>query len=172
MGVGIGDRFHGLPRGQVAVTDVARFAALHHVVEGAHGLLDGRVEISAVDLVEVDVVQLQTLQAGVDGRHDVAAGQADLVHSGSGPAADLGRDDDLVARPLERGERRADMPLRFSLRIDVRRVDEVHAGVERRPDERLGLGRGELADASQYPFPPKVIVPRHSSETYNPVLPK
>ncbi len=87
---------------------------------------------------------------------------------GPGPMRqmDLRGHDQLIAWPRERSQRRADELLRFALRVAVGRVDEVHAGVERGADHGLGFGgASSLPIAVQNPFPPKVIVPRHNSET-------
>src|SRR5437764_585127 len=50
-----------LPRVHAARADVAGLAGLHHVVQRLHRLLDRGLEVPAMDLVEVDVVQLQPL---------------------------------------------------------------------------------------------------------------
>jgi hypothetical protein len=60
-------------------------AVPHQLVERVHGFLDGRGRIEAVDLVQVDVVQLQALQAGLDAVEDVAAGGA--AHVAAGPVS-------------------------------------------------------------------------------------
>ncbi len=49
-----------------AGADVERLAGLHDVVQRLDGLLDRRLIVEAVDLVEVDVVEAQPGQAGVD----------------------------------------------------------------------------------------------------------
>jgi hypothetical protein len=45
--------------------DVSDFAGLDDVVQGFHGLLDRRVGVEAVDLVEVDVVGAKTSQGSI-----------------------------------------------------------------------------------------------------------
>jgi hypothetical protein len=71
---GVGEGLGGDPRRQVAEADVARLARARDVVEGADGLLDRRRWVEAVDLVEVDVIEPESAQAGVDAREDVRAG--------------------------------------------------------------------------------------------------
>jgi hypothetical protein len=69
----------------------------------------------------------------------VRAGEAGLVDSGTHATAYLGGDDDLIARPSERFERGAGEPLAFTFGVDVGRVDEIDAGVERGANNRLRL---------------------------------
>ena len=61
------------------------------------GSLERRDRVEAVDLVEIDVIEAEPLQAAGDLVHDVAARQADRVRPGPDPAAHLGRDDDVLA---------------------------------------------------------------------------
>ena len=66
-------RLRELPREHAARADVAGLAGLDDVVESLHRLGDRRQRIPAVDLVEVDVVQPEPCQRGVDRGHDVLA---------------------------------------------------------------------------------------------------
>ena len=54
-------------------TDFADFPVLHQGIEGAERLLDRSDGIVGVDLIQVDVVALQPVEAGFDAIHDVAA---------------------------------------------------------------------------------------------------
>ncbi len=98
-----------------------------------HRLLDRRVDVEAVALVEIDVVGLQARQRCVDLAVDLLRGQ---------PAApfdrevELGREDVLLARVL--AEDLAPGALGRALAVDVRGVEEVDPGLERRP--RAGFG--------------------------------
>jgi hypothetical protein len=81
-------------------------------VQRRHGLLDRRARIEAVDLVEVDVIDAEPRQAGIDGGEDALARQPARVRAlgrlGAGRIAalegkvdrkvELGGDDDLIAR--------------------------------------------------------------------------
>ena len=62
--------------GPLAEADLAGLAGLDDLGERLHRLLDRRVRIRAVALVEVDVVGLQALQRGVDLLVDLLAGEA------------------------------------------------------------------------------------------------
>src|SRR5262249_48234105 len=79
VGLREGDGLHRVPGGQVAEAHVTYLPGADDVVESANGLLDRRRHIDAVDLVEVDVVEAEPLQATVDAREDVRPRQADLV---------------------------------------------------------------------------------------------
>ena len=65
--------------GPLADADVERLALADDVGERLHRLLERRLGVVAVRLVEVDVVGLQPLQRAVDRLHDVLAGQAGVV---------------------------------------------------------------------------------------------
>ena len=66
---GLGD----LPGGMVGQADVADLALPDEVVVGRQGLLQRRVRVGIVGVVEVDVVGLQAAQARLDLADDVAA---------------------------------------------------------------------------------------------------
>ena len=162
--LGDAQRLDDLPGRPVGDADVAHVALAHQLVERAHGLLDRRGRVEAVDLVQVDVLELQPLQAGLDAVEDVAARRAARVRPRAGVAEDLGGDDHAVARHLQVLQRLAGDLLRHAARVHVGGVDEVDAGVDRLADQALGIGLLQVADLAQMPvLPPKVMVPRHSS---------
>ena len=66
----------GAPLGDA---DVERLAGAHDVGEGEHRLLERRLVVVAVRLVEVDVVGAQPPQRAVDRLQDVLARQAAVV---------------------------------------------------------------------------------------------
>ena len=66
---GLGD----LPGGMVGQADVADLALPDQIVVGRQGLLQRRVRVGIVGVVEVDVVGLQAAQARLDLTDDVAA---------------------------------------------------------------------------------------------------
>lgn len=113
-----------------------------------------------MDLVEVDVIEPEALQAVVDAREDVRAREPDLVRTRAHATADLRRDDHLLARTAERLQGGARERLRFAFGVHVRGVDEVDARVERAPDDPLDLFGGELPDH----FPEALATERHRPE--------
>ena len=94
--------------------------------------------------------------------------------AGAGLAEDLGGDDHVLARHLQVLQRLAGDLLRHAAGVDVGGVDEVDAGVERLADQALGVGLLQVADlrSTMPSLPPKVMVPRQSSETNRPVRPR
>ena len=69
--------------GPLGEADLARLARLADLGERLHRLLDRRVGVGAVALVEVDVVGLQALQRFVDLLVDLLAGEAASASSSS-----------------------------------------------------------------------------------------
>ena len=94
---GLGD----LPGGMVGQADVADLALPDEVVVRREGLLQRRVRVGVVGVVEVDVVGLQAAQARLDLTDDVAARQAAVVDVGPDDPVGLGGDHHLVAAAAE-----------------------------------------------------------------------
>src|SRR5690606_15410670 len=105
--------------------DRQRFAAANDVVEGCQRFLDGGRRVEAVNLIEVDVVHLQSTEAVVDGVADVFAGEAALVRRVAHGVEDLGRDDDLLAGNLQITDRPAENLFADAQRVHVGGVEEV-----------------------------------------------
>ena len=98
-----------------------------------------------MNLIQVDKVEVEALQAGFDGMHDVFARQANRIGTGSRSAAPLGRDDDAFAGNLEIAQRLTENLFREALRIDIGGVDEINAGRERTFDQGIGVALIDLA---------------------------
>src|SRR5947199_10841648 len=114
--------------------DIAGLAGLDDVVKRFERLLDRRVVVPAMDLVEVDVIRAEAPQARIDLAHDRLPGQAGAIGSRPHPAIDLGSDDNLV--PLaEILDRTPENLLAAAEGIAVRRIEEIDAGFERPLDE-------------------------------------
>ena len=137
----------------------------HEIVEGPHDLFDRGDLVPDVQPVQIDVVGSQPLQAGFHRPHHalaVVAGGVGVV-AGSGVGV-LGRQDDAV--PVVRHEL-AQKLFAGAVRVVVGGVDEVAARLEEGVVDLAALFlRGTPAPSS-----PKVIVPRHSSDTRRPLLP-
>ena len=120
---------------------------LHQGVERADRFLDRRGGVEAMHLVQVDMVQLQPLQAGLDTLDDVAPRQAARIDAaGAGFAEDLGRHDHILARHLQVLQRLTGDDFRGAAGIDVRGVDEIDAGVERMADQAVGIVLSQITD--------------------------
>lgn len=98
-----------------------------------------------MDLIEVDVVEPHAREAGFHGSHDVTARQADVVRARPGSATHLGGDDQVFTLDLEIPRRLSEDALGMAFSIDIRGVDEIHAGGERTFDQLGGAGLIDLA---------------------------
>src|SRR5205823_4415565 len=105
-------------------------------------LLDRRVVVETVDLIEVDIIHAEPTQAVVDLGEDRFTRQPGAIGAGTHPAIDFGGDDDLVAA-REILDRAAEDFLAVAERIAVRRVEEIDARFERLLDEGPALLLGE-----------------------------
>src|SRR4029077_20148950 len=148
--LGNDERLRDLPGRPVRNADVAHMAVLHHGVERTHRFLERRRWIEAVDLVQVDVIELQALQARLQSGDDVAARRAAHIRARAGRVEDLGRDDDVLARYLQVAERLAGDLFGAAVGVDVGGVDEVDAGIERAADDALRFLLLKLADLRLY----------------------
>ena len=81
-----------MPAGVVGAADVAHLARAHEVVERLHRFLERRQAVPLMDLVEVDDVGAQALQARLAGADEVPARQAPVVGAGAHRETRLGGD--------------------------------------------------------------------------------
>ena len=95
-------RLHQLPGGQIRAADVAHLAGAHEIVERAQRVFDVRQRVGAVNLIEVDVVGAEPLQARFDRLDDVQARQADVVRTLTHASADFRREHDAMPPSLQR----------------------------------------------------------------------
>ncbi len=112
----------------------------HQGVQGAKCLFNRGDGIVAVDLIKVDVVHLQALQAGVYGVHDVSARGADIVAALADAAIDFRGDDQVFAGDVEILKGLAEDSFALAAGVDVGGVEEIDAGVDGGFYERVGLG--------------------------------
>ena len=147
---GLGD----LPGGMVGQADVADLARPDQIVIGGEGLLQWRVRVGVVGVVEIDVVGLQTAETRLDLTDDVAAGQAPIIDAGSDDAVGLRRDHHVVAAATEGAAE--DLLCRFTVggsrgagpvedrhvAVHVGGVDEVDAEIDCGADDLVGVLRG------------------------------
>lgn len=59
-----------------AGANIAGFARPHDIVEGFHSLLDWGMRVNTMDLKDVDVVGLKTVQAAIHSTEDGTTGEA------------------------------------------------------------------------------------------------
>jgi len=106
-------------------------------VQGLHGLLDRGVRIEAVNLIEVDVVDVQPPQGCIDLFHDCLAGQPGPARSVMHLAEELGGENDVLAVRVPR-EGASDDLLGSSEAINVGRVPEGDAELDGLAEDRFG----------------------------------
>ena len=141
--LGNAESLHDLPGGIVRAADRAHEAAAHAIIERPQRLFERRDGVEAMDLVEIDMIEAKSFQAGADLIHDVSAREANGVRPRPHPCAHLGRDDDVLALDAKVAQSLADLNLRLAFGIDVGRIDEIDARFERPSDE---LGGGVLIE--------------------------
>ncbi len=133
----------------------------HEVVKHPQRLVDRRHRIIAVNLVEVDVIELQPLQARLYGVEDMGAGGAAIVRAGPHQDIALGGDQDVRTLDTEITQGLPEQRLRLAGRIDIGGIDEIDTGVERMADEFVDLFLLEPRDLA--PVAP-AVAERHRAE--------
>src|SRR5437016_6059167 len=91
-----------LPRREVAASDVADLAGVNQVVESGEGFFLRRLRVGRVNLVEVDVVSLETLKAVLGGGDYMAPRATARVRSVAHRHSELGCNDHVLALIAER----------------------------------------------------------------------
>src|SRR5579883_149860 len=123
---------------------MAHLALLNEPRQRAHGVLDRHGGIDAVDIIEVDAIDPEPLQAGLAALRDVfrpAVGAGRAVRQAD--VAELGGEHHLVAPSLDRA---ADQHLvRTVAAISVGGIDEIDPEFDRAMDRGDGLGLAGLA---------------------------
>src|SRR5712664_4408027 len=138
--LGDAEGFGDLPCLPIGAADVADLSLLHQGVESAKRLFERGHGIIAVDLVQVDMVGLQTAETSLDAVHNVAARSSDIIPPRADAAIDLRRDHDILPRDVEVLQRLAENLFALTLRIIIRRIKEVDAALDRCLDELIGRG--------------------------------
>ena len=158
-------RFTQLPGGVVRTADVADLPGPDQVIERPQRLLERRHRIEPMDLVEIDVVGLETPEAPLNLLHDVPARAVRIVRAVAGLLPALGRNDRLVPPAPQRAahDRFGQRGHRRGRRGAIRGVNQVHAVVQRVVDHRRG---GRLVRT-----PPNAFVPSPNTDTRSPELP-
>jgi hypothetical protein len=121
-----------LARGIGRTPDVAHLARADQVGQRTQGLVDVRIGVGAVDLIEVDPVGLQPAQAVLHLADQPAPGVAALVDVLAHRAVRLGGQHHVVSSALER---LADDLLGLTGGVHVGGVHEVDSGVQRTVDD-------------------------------------
>ena len=99
--LGDAEGFGDLPCLPVGAADVADLSLLHQSVESAKRLFDRSDGIVAVDLVQIDMVGLQTAKTGLHTVHNVASRSPDVISPRADAAIDLRRDHHILPRDVK-----------------------------------------------------------------------
>jgi hypothetical protein len=124
-----------------------------------------------VDLVEVDMVEPEPREAGVDLVQQVVAAGAGVVRPLAHRPHALGGDHHLVARHAQGLQRAADELLALPGGVEIGGVDEVDPAVERLLTSAVEPAWSRSCWKNPLGLLPKVIAPRHSSDTTRPLIP-
>ena len=129
-----------LPGGVVRNADVADLALVHQVVEGAKRFLHRRPRVGPMELVEIDPIGPQALQARLDGTHDVVPRSEALTRRLAQARGKLGGENQVLAtRPEDLSEH----VFGIAVAIDIRRVEQIDAEVERLVHHRARRFEGD-----------------------------
>jgi AraC family transcriptional regulator len=169
--VGDPQRLHQLPPREVRRADVAHLAGGDQGVEGGQRLIERRLPVPLVHLVQIDVVGSEPPQARFGGAEDVVPREAGVVGSVAHRHPHLRGEQDLIA---VRTEGLADDLLAQPVRIHIGRVDEVDSRVAGHVDLPSGAVDAELPHGAR---PARAAVPhgaqrdRRNPQTRAPQLP-
>src|SRR3546814_3513673 len=83
-----------------------------------------------MELIEIDIIGLQSIQALVDRIHDMPARRAAVVRAGAHRSMNLGGDHHVLTLDAEILESLAEQLFRLTRRIDVGGINEIYAGGE------------------------------------------
>src|SRR5438132_3868921 len=120
--LGDAEGFGDLPCLPVGAADVADLSLLYQGVESAERLFDRGHGIVAMDLVQVDMVGLQTAETGLHTVHNVAARSADVIPPTADAAIHLRRDHDILPRDVKVLQGLSENLFALALRVIVGRI--------------------------------------------------
>ena len=142
------ERLRELPREHAARADVAHLAGLDDVVQRLQRLLDRRARIPAVDLVQVDVVELRAAAATRRSTRGCACARGRGRSHRASSACDLRRKHELLAHAEEPRQDAAGDDLARPAVVDVCGVEEGDPAFDRAADDRLRVGLLERPGAA------------------------
>src|SRR5262249_20711600 len=132
------------PAAVVRNAEVADFPRADEIADRFYGFLDGCVRVVLVQVIDVDVIGFEALQAVVAGLQDPAPRESAVVRRLRHHVPDFGGQDPALAI---RGDRGPYDLLRSSLGIDVSGVDEIDTRIECGRDDSLrGCCVGTVAE--------------------------
>ena len=133
----------GLPVGDANIT---HHAGGDEIIQRAQGLVDRRHGIGAMNLVKVDMVGLQPLQAGLDTVHQMPARGAAIIRLVAHLAKGLGGNHHFVPPHPDITQRLAQQPFGIAKGIDIGCIDKIDPRRQRPPDKRIGRALIDIGD--------------------------
>ena len=113
--------------GRFGDAQVAHLASCHELGHGADGILDRHARVDAVDVIEVDHVGSEALEARLAGRAHIFRPPV----GGKPQIAEFGRQHEFAPLP---GDGRTHQLLVLALAVGVRGIDEIDAELRRTRD--------------------------------------
>src|SRR5262245_44373291 len=129
------DCLRGEPGRPIRKADVAYLAVAHQILERFDRLLDRGQHVDLVHQVDIDVVGAKTREASVHGCENVPARETRLDNGRTHAISDFGRDHHLLAASADR---LAEYSLGFTASVDIRRVEEIDAAIDRARHDFIG----------------------------------
>jgi hypothetical protein len=128
------------------VAEVPDFPGALQIVQGADGFLQGSRIIGEMQLVQIQVIGIQSHQTRFTGFYDVLPARTFIVRALSHGTSELARDDHRLTAALKGLSQHN---LRVTPVVDIRRIVKADAGFKCRPDH--------LGGSSLIQFPPEVV---------------
>jgi hypothetical protein len=100
-----------------------------------------------MDLVQVNIVGLQTAETGLHSVHNVTTRSPDVIPPRADTTIDLRRDYDILPRDVKVFQGSPQNLFALTFRVIVRRIEEVDAAVNRGLDQFIGTGLVNGADS-------------------------
>src|ERR1700689_2118480 len=95
--LGVPERLHQMPAGEIRDADIAHLAAAHELIERSKRLIERRESVPFVQLVEIDVVGFEPGQTGFAGANQMVARCTSIIRPLSHRKSCLGCDQHLRA---------------------------------------------------------------------------
>ena len=126
-------------------------AVLHQVIQRIQRLFNRRGRVEAVQLIEIDMIQLQAAQALLHAADDVIArAAARIPPCRSRFAKYFSGDYHVLARNFQVFQRLAEDRLRTPFRVNVRGVDKVDPGIQRAAHQLFCFALLELTNLAPH----------------------
>ena len=125
------DSLHDMPGGEVAAPDIAHFSAFYQGVQCIYSFFQWGQRIKAMDLVQVHIIHLKSLQTGVNFMQDVLAAQTRTIRRAGHSAAYFGGNHEVFAFQTQVADRLPGHFFRKPFGVYVCGIQKIDAAVHR-----------------------------------------